>query len=621
MSTATIAEMHMRPRGRAGALAGSRVLSWLPLSLALGLWAVSLTGTDTTSVSGFGLLAGLPPTYYAGLVVLTGGFALAATRAKPSAVLMSAHVAGLVAMLHATASILYDEPRYAWTYKHVGVIDYVMAHGSVDRSIDIYQNWPGFFALNAWLSKTAGIAPLDYAGWAQPFFGLMAVAVVVFALRGVTRDARLQWTAAWFFVVANWVGQDYLAPQAFAFVLVVLVLGLAVRCAPFAKPPRTRFGWSLVRAANRIGTSFLRGRAARTRESAPAPLSPRAALAVGTLLALAVIVSHQLSPAVLIVSLAALVVATWRPPLWIVAGLVALEAYWLTLGYDFVSRHFKLFEFDPSTSARETLGGLPGVSLGANLSRLGVLLVLVLAAAGLLRRLRAGRWDGAAVVLAVSPALVLLVQSYGGEGPLRVYLFALPWLALFMAVACLPAPSEASPARGAWRIAAATLAIGACTLFGLFGQEPLNHITADDVAASRWALDHTPAGSSLTAAAPNFPERVDRNYAAHLDEMRDLLQVPGVGAFLRGERSTLPDVAGFLREDRAPSHYLILSPSQESYLRYHDLGTSADYERLVRALRAMPELRLAYRHGDALVFELVPSLERRASLDPNRGGA
>jgi hypothetical protein len=611
------------PRTRARAAVHSRaaVVAWAPIAVAALLWGVSLPAIDVTGVSGFGLLAALPPAYYVALAVLTCGFALAATRPQPRPFLMGAHVVALVTMLHATTSILYPEPRYAWTYKHVGVIDYVMAHGHVDRSIDIYQNWPGFFALNAWLSRTAGISPLDYAGWAQPFFGLVAVAVVVFALRGITRDARLVWSAAWLFVVANWVGQDYLAPQAFAFVLVVLVLGLAVRCAPFAAPPRTRFGWMAVRTANRIGQACLRGRAPRTRDAAPMPLTPRVALAVGTLLTVAVVVSHQLSPAVLILSVAALVVATWRPPLWVVAGLVAVEAWWLTLGYGFVSAHFKLFEFDPSASARDSLGGLPGAALGANLSRLGVLLMLALAAAGLVRRTRAGRWDGAAVVLALAPALVLLVQSYGGEGPLRVYLFALPWLALFAAAACMPRRGALSAAARSWRLVAATVAVGACTLFGLFGQEPLNYVTADDVAVSSWTLDHTPPGASLTVLAPNFPERVDGRYSDHLDEIRDLLQVPGFGAYVRGERATMPTVGAFMLRDHAPAHYLVLSPSQERYLRYHDAGTSADYERVTGALRASPELRLVYRHGDALVFALVPSRERQASQDPTRGGA
>ena len=47
-------------------------------------------------------------------------------------------------------------------------------------------------------------------------FGIANVAVIRFALGGVTGDQRLLWTAVWIFVVANWIAQDYLAPQAAA---------------------------------------------------------------------------------------------------------------------------------------------------------------------------------------------------------------------------------------------------------------------------------------------------------------------------------------------------------------------------------------------------------------------
>lgn len=109
-----------------------------------------------------------------------------------------------VVMLHATTAILYPEPRYAWTYKHLGVIDYIAVHGQA-RAIDAYHNWPCFFALNAWFSAATCLDAIDYAAWAQTFFGLANVAAMLFALRGVTRDPRLLWTAAWIFVVANWI--------------------------------------------------------------------------------------------------------------------------------------------------------------------------------------------------------------------------------------------------------------------------------------------------------------------------------------------------------------------------------------------------------------------------------
>ena len=75
--------------------------------------------------------------------------------------------------------------------------------------------------------------PIAYAGWAQVFFNVANVAALRFALRGLTRDERVLWTATVLFLLANWVGQDYLGPQSLGFVLSLVVLGLCVR-----NPPR-----------------------------------------------------------------------------------------------------------------------------------------------------------------------------------------------------------------------------------------------------------------------------------------------------------------------------------------------------------------------------------------------
>src|SRR5256885_2469204 len=201
-----------RPRTGSGhaarTLSRAAVVHTLIIGLATGFWIAALLRADLSKMAGFGLLDAVPASWAAALVLLAAGFALAAASERPRPLLLGAYVVAAVVVLDATAALLYPEARFAWTYKHLGVIDYVAVHGSVDRSIDIYQNWPGFFALNAWLSRVAGISPLAYAPWAQLFFELANVSAIVFALRGLTRDVRLQWAAAWLFVVANWIGQD-----------------------------------------------------------------------------------------------------------------------------------------------------------------------------------------------------------------------------------------------------------------------------------------------------------------------------------------------------------------------------------------------------------------------------
>jgi hypothetical protein len=577
---------------------------WAVIAVAFAWWGLALRATDLSRLSGYGLLTAVPPLYFLALLLLATGFAVAAARPQVQPRLLAVHVVSLVVMLHATTAILYPEPRYAWTYKHLGVIDYIAVHGHVDRTIDVYQNWPGFFALNAWFSEATGLAPIDYAAWAQVFFGLANIAAIVFALRGVARDPRLVWTAAWIFVVANWIGQDYLAPQAFGFILVEVVIGLILRCVPPPGAPPTALGRRREQLIDRVRAAALRGRPAQDGDGVGCPISAQAAVAVGALCSLAVIVSHQLSPVMLVLSVTALIVLRRGPPLWVLAGVVVAEELWLGISYDFVSRHFQIVQVAAESTARPAGFGaesLAGAALGADLSRAAIVLTVLLAGAGVVRRLRAAHWDLAPAALAVAPFLLLGFQSYDGEGPLRAFLFALPWLAFFVAAACYPAAHARSTLRRAWPLFAASLLIATGSLFGYFGQEMMNYMGHDDVAASRWYLDHAPARASLTLVAPNLPERLNARYSDHLETRPDLVSEPGFRPHPLGA-ADVPVLEALLRRDDSPRRYVALSASQERYARFYGLVPPGSLRRLSAALRASPDFELVYQQGAASIF-------------------
>jgi hypothetical protein len=620
-----------QPRSRriAGALTRTGLGDGLVIGAAMGCWIGALARTDLGRMAGWGLFDAVPVGWLVALVLLAGGFALAAARERPRPAVLAAYVIALLVVLDATTAVLYPEARFSWTYKHLGVIDYIARHGAADRTIDIYQNWPGFFALNAWLSKVAGISPLAFAPWAQLFFGLANVSAVVFALRGLTRDVRLQWSAAWLFVVANWIGQDYLSPQAFTFFLSVVTIGIIVRCAPLARPPRARLSWLALRITNRITLAALRGRRPQPRHRAVAPLGTKASLAVAAMCFAAVVLSHQLSPMMLIASAAVLAVTTRRPPVWVLATMVAIEVWWVALGYEFISRHFRLLDFQPSVSARDegaVAHPLHGVELAGSASRLTIAVLVVLAIAGVVRRLRAGHSDLTAALLIIAPAIVVSMQSYGGEGPLRLYLFALPWLSFFAASLCSPPARARRAVVRAAPLFAATAVLGAGALLGAFGQETLNHITTDDVAVSTWFYDRAPETASLTLASPNFPDRINAGYVRHLDEARTLVQSRGFAAALVGHGRTHQgcddgcalrrQVEVFLDRDRHPVRYLVLSPSQDHYLFFQGFAPRGATRRLARTLLVSPRFRVAYRRGAAVVLSY--RTDGQPGSDPGR---
>jgi glycosyltransferase involved in cell wall biosynthesis len=609
--------MRWLDRGRHGlkarALVRPSVAHAAVLSAAAVAWAFSLLHTDLDRIAGIGLLDALPPTYFVAFGLLLAGFIAAVTRPVLPMRLLWVYVAALIIVLHGTTPLLYDEPRYTWTYTHLGVIALIAQTGAVDRSVDIYNNWPGFFALVAWLSSAGGLSAVAFAAWAQVFFNVANVLALQFALRGVTRDERLVWIASLLFLLGNWVGQDYLAPQAFAFVLSLVVLGLCLRCGAAVCPPRSSAARWWTGALDWLRERVLRG--APVEDLHPtAPLSPRGAVLVGGLCYLAVVVSHQLTPMILIIGVAGLAIFTRRIPLWIPVVMAAIEACWLWLAWSYVSERFTLLDPAPAAS-REPAGygigdGLPGFELVAYAVRAEFVILVVLAALGLLRRLRAGRWDLAAASLVVAPLFVAGVQSYGGEGRYRAYLFALPWLSFFAAAALAPARGRKQAVGRRAAFAVTSAALGACVLFAYFGLELMNRVGPDDVAAARWFDRHGPRDSFRIGMTTNFPSRLTARYAVVYDSAysgnQSLLDHP---EFLRRRLGVadLPRIEQTLRSYGSPHTFVTLGASQENQARLYGLLPAGTTQTLSRALHGSPRFQLVYRRGSSSIFEYRPS--------------
>ena len=124
----------------------------LPTSIVL--WVIGVSRTNVTHLGQYGLPSVLPIVFYAGLLMLVASAVIELAQKNLSRVRMALHAVTLVMMLYGTAPLVYQEGRYSWLYKTIGVVQYVNAHGDLDRSIDIYQNWPGFFAFAAWFEKS-----------------------------------------------------------------------------------------------------------------------------------------------------------------------------------------------------------------------------------------------------------------------------------------------------------------------------------------------------------------------------------------------------------------------------------------------------------------------------------
>jgi hypothetical protein len=629
----------------------------LLLGVALAAWIDALRHTDLARISGYGLLPALPAIYYVALVALAIGFLVAVARRPVSPWLLGVYVLALVVVLHATTPLLYPEPRYAWTYNHLGVTEFIAHFGATKRSVDLYQNWPAFFALAAMLERVSGVSLTAMAPWAEVFFEAAYVAAVVFLVRGLSRDARVVWTAAWLFVLANWLGQDYFAPQSFAYLLSLVLIGLCVRCAPPSRrdPAPSSSGVSSsgstpsssgpehlspaarwFRWIERLGAGR---REPWVDDADSAPLRPPSALLIGGVLFAAITTSHQLSPLLCIVAIGAFAATTRRISYRVLVAMVVLELGWLAAAWPLLASKYHLLEFSPLerpvSAGSNGAWALPGLSASTFAARASVAIICVLAAAALWRRWRSGHFDLPLIAIVLAPVLVVGIQAYNGEGIFRIYLFALPWLCFLVATLLVPRlgrrssgvqPSSRrrrfSRARRfidvwrssrAWRmlpLAAATALLGGTLLFAYYGRELIDYITPQDVAIVQWYERNAPPGSAVVYLAPNVPNRLTYRYAEKQvwagSFSPSLTEDPTFLGHALGS-STLAALEAKLRGLQATQAYVMIAPSQVNYVRALGLLPPGSVAGLTAALRASSDFQLVANDGNALLFRLVGS--------------
>ncbi|HSR85156.1 MAG TPA: hypothetical protein VLM11_13350 [Streptosporangiaceae bacterium] len=483
----------------------ARHISDLLLPVAAGLWAFGISETNTSVIGKYGLPPLLPIVFYAGVSLLVLSAVIELARDQLSHWRMAVHAAVLTVMLYATAPLVYSAGRYSWLYKTIGVIQYVNAHGQLNPGIDIYQNWPGFFALTAWFGKIAGVAsPLAYAKWAQLVFELAALPLLYLIYDALGLTPRQRWIALLLVPASNWIGQDYLSPQALATLLCLGIMAIALRwlfvpsLAP-PVPPRIRRAWSRLRrrvnqpeparpvspSADRVPVPASADMAdqipalalllelgqtirANSQDLRPGRSTPRWAgwltslgrqrlsyCAVILVIFFVLTITHQLSPYMLAAQLAALAAFKLLRPRWLPLVLLAVAIAYLLPRFSYVNTHYGLLNsignlFSNATPPALARGSVaPSQQLIEHCSEALSIGIWLLAILGAWRNWRSEKVTFALVLLAFSPAVMLAMQAYGHEGVLRVFLFSLPWATALAAMAIAPARiginSEARP--------------------------------------------------------------------------------------------------------------------------------------------------------------------------------
>lgn len=559
------------------------------------LWARAIGDVNPREINDLGLVSVLPTQVLFAFVLLTVSFCLLLHRRPlhtPTAVL---HLGLLVLMLYGMTSFIEEVPRFAVSWRHAGVADYIVQHGSLNAGIDAYFNWPGFFALAALFTKLCGFkSPLSLATGAPIYFNLLYLGAVAMIMRSATSDARVVWLGTWVFMISNWVGQDYFSPQALSYFTHLMVLGLLLTWFR-----RERYRSADGDAADDVllpsGSSWQRV----------------GLLAVAIILFASIVPSHQLTPFATVAAVTALVLFRRTTARGLPVLMLVLLVTWISFAaVAFLSGHLTRLASDVGNVSGNTTANVSERLTGSpdHLFVLRIRLVMTaglwgLALLGATRRLGRGHRDLTFALLALSPFPLLLLQGYGGEMLLRVYLFSLPFVAFF--VASLFYPSLTS--RSSWGTTAVaslvSLSILGSFLFARFGNEKVNQFTEQELQVVDQLYRIAPKGALLIAGSVNVPWR-SRGY----NDYR-YLTLTKVAADQGQPLPRLQDLLAAMKRPRSGCSFAIFSRSQRTYtdlLGIWPAGTLTDLEQQVFN---SPLFAQVYSSDDATIYRLDDSVK------------
>lgn len=581
----------------------AKYLPALLLGAGLFVWFLNLPLINVDRMNDLGLISVLPPGAFIALALIALSFSLLLTAPKLNTVMIFIHMAVLVFMLYGITAIIETIPRFSPSWRHAGVIDYIMRNEAVNPRIDAYFNWPGFFIMGALITQVAGLeSSIPFLQWAPVFFQLIYLGPLWMIYTSLTTSRRLVWFGILIFYLTNWVGQDYFSPQAMNFFYFLVIIAILVKWFRKSEITLPKIGeWKLVQKQPKIQAlirSIFHGETANP--DGISPLQKSFFLLMIVLIYFVSITSHQLTQFAVLISVVLLLIFQRIAPKILPVIMLVLSGMWIAyMASAFMAGRlagmleaFGQLENALDANLVDRMNGSPGHMQVTQIRLVLTLGVWLAALIGFVRQWLRSSFETSAALLISAPFPLLIMQTYGGEMLMRIFMFSLPFAAYLAAAIIFPMVKDPP----SWRY---TVVIGlvSALLIGVFwigryGNEKMEYFTPAELLAVEFTYQHAEPGSLIASITTNLPYKY-RNYENY--------------KYARLEKDVVKgDLVALLTTMKNPKYdhtYLLFTRAQEAYIEmYYGVGT-IDLTQLENQLLLDPTVKVIYANADAKILE------------------
>ena len=584
------------------------------------VWLYFLPNVSARDLGDLGIVDAIHPIMLLSPLIIIVSFCWNLRRLQEPVLLL--HLLILIFILYHSAEIISEAPRFSTTYVHIGFTEVIQRTGQSLTLLDARFSWPGFFAGAGLFTGAAGFdLAASYAEYASLFFNLAALGILYWLFRGLTDNLRLVWFALLIWYLNNWVGQDYFAPQALNFLFYITIISVVINwfkdqtSEDRSRSRRFWFGYRINRLFIRIArrNRFAYRVSYHIREFVFAVDTPNKPSnrwqRIGLVLVMiammsAMVGSHQLTPFFTLFALSGMILMR-RTSLYgfaFVAGMLTL-AWVAFMTTDYLSGHLQGIISDVGSifsTYSENVVNRVDVSVSAD--RQFVLYLRVFSTVGLwglaligaLRQGIAGRWHINAIILLTMPFVVLGLQSYGGEGLLRIQYFTLPAAAFLIgSLFYAEQDSKVSFLMTFSSIGAAIIFLVAF-MFTRFGNEKMDFMAQDEFEGVHYLYDTAPESSLILAYSGNSMLSVK-----NVEKYKTVFFRP------EWEQLTLTDIVATMQQRTDTESYIIISNSAQAYGELFEGKEDGWLNQFAQELEQSPYFSLIYENPAVHIFTLA----------------